>query len=546
MGIWSSMIQPFIGGWQSMMYAARRQFEDPSTAHQQEMYVQRISSYQLLWAYYNNSMFDKTARFLSSGSWQNSLFWPASGGWQVYKSNYNLYRNIRMIYNPVTRLVDFYAGVVYPGVLSEDGASLPDGIPLAIPFAKDTDPVLKDAIAQFWQWSNWQAKKAVLVRFGAALGNVLVEAIDDVERGKVTAEIQWPGFVRDLELDAAGNVKRYSLEYAVWNLDDGSYIYRKDVDQDQICYYRNNEPYDYGYGAILENPYGFVPAVWIKHIDVGSDYGSPAIAGSFGKIDELNNLASHAHDQIHRVIGAPAVIWSDAPITKLFGADANKSRGTTSDFEKPAQEQENLLMLKGPAGGSVSSLAGQLSLSDTALYMDRLLAEVESDHPELSFYQKLRDMSSVTGPAATRLSGDVASRVIDAQAQYDQASISLFRMIVAIGGFRANSGAWGTLNRQQQKFKPFDLDSYQRGDLDISIMPRPLLVPTKSEIAQEKQSMWQGVGVAVQQAGVPLEVVLRNEGWTDDDLAQLGQARVEQIQRDQLLASEDVIPAQVQ
>jgi len=529
-----------------MMYAARRQFEDPSTAHQQEMYVQRISSYQLLWAYYNNSMFDKTARFLSSGSWQNSLFWPASGGWQVYKSNYNLYRNIRMIYNPVTRLVDFYAGVVYPGVLSEDGASLPDGIPLAIPFAKDTDPVLKDAIAQFWQWSNWQAKKAVLVRFGAALGNVLVEAIDDVERGKVTAEIQWPGFVRDLELDAAGNVKRYSLEYAVWNLDDGSYIYRKDVDQDQICYYRNNEPYDYGYGAILENPYGFVPAVWIKHIDVGSDYGSPAIAGSFGKIDELNNLASHAHDQIHRVIGAPAVIWSDAPITKLFGADANKSRGTTSDFEKPAQEQENLLMLKGPAGGSVSSLAGQLSLSDTALYMDRLLAEVESDHPELSFYQKLRDMSSVTGPAATRLSGDVASRVIDAQAQYDQASISLFRMIVAIGGFRANSGAWGTLNRQQQKFKPFDLDSYQRGDLDISIMPRPLLVPTKSEIAQEKQSMWQGVGVAVQQAGVPLEVVLRNEGWTDDDLAQLGQARVEQIQRDQLLASEDVIPAQVQ
>jgi len=119
-------------------------------------------------------------------------------------------------------------------------------------------------------------------------------------------------------------------------------------------------------------------------------------------------------------------------------------------------------------------------------------------------------------------------------------------MIVAIGGFRANSGAWGTLNRQQQKFKPFDLDSYQRGDLDISIMPRPLLVPTKSEIAQEKQSMWQGVGVAVQQAGVPLEVVLRNEGWTDDDLAQLGQARVEQIQRDQLLASEDVIPAQVQ
>jgi hypothetical protein len=544
MGFFGNIMQSFSNSWQAGIYAARRVFEDPSTAHQQEMFAQRSSEFMLLWAYYNSSMFDKTARWLNSGSWQNNAFWPASGGWQLYKSNYNLYRNIRMIYNPVRRLVDSYAGWIYPGVLSEDGDDLPDGVQLAIPFSDDTDPALKMAIAQFWQWSNWQAKKSVLVRYGAALGSVLIEAIDDVERGKIYGEIQWPGFVRHLSLDAAGNVKAYSLQYSVWNLDEGSYLYRKDVDQDQICYYRNDEPYDYGYGAIVENIYGFVPAVWIKHIDVGADYGSPSIAGSFGKIDELNNLASHAHDQIHKIIGAPAVIWSDAPISNLFGKES-KNRGTTTDFEKPAQEQENVLMLKGPSGGSLSSLAGNLSLSDTKEYMVNLLSEIESDHPELTFYQQLRTMSQVTGPGANRMMGDVESRVVECQANYDQAMIKLFQMSVAIGGMRANSGAWGTLNRQQQKFKPFGLDSYARGDLDMAIMPRPLLMPTKKEIAEEKQSMWLGVQAAVT-AGAPLELVLRDEGWSDDALAALGQAKADAIMRDQMTQQEDVEPAQEQ
>jgi hypothetical protein len=33
-----------------------------------------------------------------------------------------------------------------------------------------------------------------------------------------------------------------------------------------------------------------------------------------GKIDELNNLVSHVHDQIHKKIGAPAVFWSDGSV----------------------------------------------------------------------------------------------------------------------------------------------------------------------------------------------------------------------------------------
>lgn len=513
-------------GWLS---STQRVFDDPGTVARQYSFTQRSSEYALLWAYYNGSMFE---RIISAFT---TLLAP---GWQRYKSNYNLYRNIRLIYNPTRRLVEFYAAQVYPGVLSEDGDALPDGIPLAIPFSKDTTPALKGAIAQFWTWSNWQAKKAVFVRYGAALGSVLVEVVDDIEHGKVCGEVVWPGLICDLDLDSAGNVKRYVLDYSAVDA-YGMYQYRKEVDIQAIRYFRDGRAYDYGDGAVVPNVYGFVPAVWARHTDTGSTHGSPAVSGSLSKIDELNNLVAHLHDQIHKVIGAPLVLWSAGGVSNLFGTT---KRGATEDEAQPSADQESVLMLKGPPGGHVESLAGNLDLAAVDSHVERLQGEIEQDHPELVFYRELRSMSQVTGPAASRLVGDVASRLMEAQAAYDLASMRLFGMAVAIGGMRANAGDWGPLNRQQQKFLPFNLDSYANGALDMSIAPRPLLIPTRTELAQEKLAFWQGVGAAVQQAGVPVEMVLRDEGWTQKQLDQLGNDKVAAIQRDQLLATEDVIP----
>lgn len=528
----STLFQAGQAGWT----AARRVFDDPAQSQYRNFYS-RINEYNLLWSYYNNSAFDNVARFVG-----NSNASSLSGRvlWDLYKSNYNLYRNIRLIYNPTESLVDFYASQVYPGVLSRDGIALPDGVPLAIPFSEDTSDDLKAAIAQIWQWSNWQGKKSLEVRYCAALGSVLVEVVDDLESGKVCLEVQWPGHVCDLRLDSSGNVKSYAIEYYAYDQEQhqGQYLYKKVVDQQSIRYYRDNEPYDYGNGAIVENIYGFCPAVWIKHSDLGGDHGAPAIRGSMGPIDELNNLVSHVHDQIHKVIGAPILISGSGSIANLFNT---AKRGATSDMVEPSADQESLLMLRGPADSKVSSLAGNLNLADAAVHIDRLLLQIEKRHPELTFYEQLRSMSQVTGPGATRMMGDVEARVIEAQATYDQANISLFRMAVAIAGMRASSGAWGSLNRQQQKFLAFNLDSYERGDLEMEIMPRPLLNSTKLEVAQEKQAKWTGVGLAVT-AGVPLEFAMREEGCTNEELMMLGADKVAKIQMDQMMANEDVIP----
>lgn len=440
----------------------KRTYENPE-AVQGGKFATRADWYRTLWSYYDNSAFEEIVK------------------WSSYKKTYSLYRQTRSLYNPVRRLVDFYSAQVYPGVLSEDGSTLPEGVPLAIPLAGDTPAELKAAIAQFWQWTNWQSGKAVMVRYGAATGSVLVELVDDLSRGKVTASIVWPGLVSDLQLDATGNVKAYAIEYKAFDAGrKANFVFRKTVDSEMFRTFRDGKPWaPNGGDPEYPNPYGFTPAVWAKHRDLGGDQGAPAIHGSLGKIDELNSLASHIHDQIHKVIGAPKVLWSKGNVSNLL---ARAKRDDTDELDVPESDRESVLLLKGPEGGRVDDLAGSLNLGDALPYMDKLIGEIEQDYPELALYRDLRAMSQVTGPAASRLMGDVAGNVWESAANYDQQSIKLFQMAVAVGGWRLQRGDWGrTLTRQQLKFRGFNLESYQNGALDFAIMPRPLIPLTEAE-----------------------------------------------------------------
>jgi hypothetical protein len=428
---------------------------------------------QKAWAYYDNSAFEDQ---------------PA---WAAYKATYRLYRQIRSLYNPTRRLVDFYVSAVYPGALTLDAAPLPDGVPIAIPLAPDTDPALRAAVGQLWSWSNWQTGKSVFVRFGAVCGSVLLEVSEDPDEGRVRISPLWPGLLVDLALDDDGDVAHYAVAYRATDEDGTPYTYRKEVDAARIRTYKDGVPTGFdGTPADYANPYGFCPAVWCKHRDMGTTWGAPAMHGSFGKIDQLNSTASHVHDQIHKVIGAPAVLAGDGGITQLIGKQAKEGkRPPQSDWADPLDaDREGVMILRAPAGTTVHPLVGNLNLADAAKTMAMLQAEIESDHPELAMYRELRAMSQLTGPAANRVMGDTAGLLLEAQANYDLATSTASCMAVAIAGWRAQSGDWGeTLSPAQAKFAGFDLSDYTSGGMALEIMPRPLVPATDLERLEAMQ-----------------------------------------------------------
>jgi hypothetical protein len=139
------------------------------------------------------------------------------------------------------------------------------------------------------------------------------------------------------------------------------------------------------------------------------------------------------------------------------------------------------MFLKGGQDGSVDTLVGTLSLTEAIEYCRDLSREIEQDNPELSLYRELRAMQQVTAPGGTVLVGDVDAKREEASSNYDNASISLFRMAVAIGGERLRRGDWRTPGKAQQKFAPFNLETYASGGFDgLGIMPRPLFADTEA------------------------------------------------------------------
>ncbi len=509
----------------------RQIFQNPAAAKIEPSYYVRLQREAYLWAWYDGTVFD----------------WPQFA--QVLKQDERLYRQTRIINNPVTRLVDFWASIIYPGVLSHDGKPLPRTVPLAIPFPNDMPDDLKGAVAQFCNWSNYQSQKATRCRYAAIAGSCLTEIIDDVEGGRVFAHALWPSLVRDVIEDEAGGLLSYTLEYwarndphtehgqpvvaapATETPQEKAYVYRKEVDLTAIRTYKDGKPFDYesnieGGNWEYENPYGFVPAVWDKHIDVGSTFGVPAIGATLKKLLELNSILSHLHDQMHKVIASPIILWTDDNITNLLSATNNTKRGNTDGLSVPDADKESLMILKGSAGGRVDTLAGDRDLWNASGYIEALLKEIERDHPELVMYDALRSMSQVTGPAAEVLLGDVALRVAEVRAGYDQKSVELFQKGVGIGGWRLGRGDWGPvsgLTTQQKRFEGFNLESFASGDLDFWILPRPLVPEAPPSPLERAQ-----IAAIKMTYGVTNDMLQKEDGYTDEEIADMSKKFADQ------------------
>lgn len=465
---------------------------------------QRGDLYAEAWAYYRNRVFSKR-----NGE-----------EWTIYIAQRGLYKHTRLIYNPVPSIVDFYVDNIWQPANNDDYEAL------VTPLSRKTDEKLIEAVAQLDQWGNFLSESQKMKRYASACGNVLIEGVDDLERGKILHRTVWPGYVTQLELNATGDVQSYTLQYKVYDpAAQQDYQYRKVVTKDDFSYFRDDKAFvPPGKSAAVEaNPYGFCFAVWIRHADDGGDFGLPACA-HLDKVDEVNSLASHLHDHIHKSIESPKVISTDSEILPLIGAQQTGPEGRRT--LTPQDPRLNWVVFKTGTGATVHDLAGDLSLAESDPHLNRLLTSFTDDYPELQAATMIRENSQLSGAALERMLTPAQNRLDSFQAGYNEQLIKLRQMQIAVGGMRASGGGWTSMTKQQKLFAQFGLSSYERGDLDISLRQSLLVGETEDE--REDLLIKKASRATVMSELVDQQEALSIAGYGDEEIKEIMQRQAKE------------------
>jgi hypothetical protein len=506
MSLWSRTMAGIMAGWEAFMKDPEAQLGDLSREQRKELYA-------MAWAYYQGTMF----------STRSGL------DWESWLDERSLYKRTRLIYNKAAPVVDFYVDNLWQRAQNKEFENLV------------TDEKIVKAVAQLDQWGMWLSESNKIKRYAAAVGNVLVEGVDDLVRQKVYHKCTWPGFVTSIDLNETGDVQGYVLEYVLFDPEmNKQYQFRKEVDKVSTRYFRDDKPWEReGIPAVIPNEYGFVFAVWIRHMDIGSDFGLPA----FPYIDKLNNtnsLASHMDDFIHKDIESPKLIGASGEITPIVGAYKDRK-----GIVHPQDTRLNWMVLKvdtTKGAASVNDLSGSLKLADASKELDRQLASYEDEFPELQVASIMRDQAQLSGAALERMLGPAQNRLDGVQPGYNQQLIKLRQMQISVAGWRANGGGWVGLTKQHEAFKPFNMTSYTKGDLDFTLQSAKLVHESEAEAEDLKQKKATRAETLLD-VGIDTLEALQVAGYTEEQAQEiLDRVQAEQDEEDEALKNAGLLP----
>ena len=448
--------------------------------------------YSIMWAMYENTAYDKIHT------------WSVS-----YKSEKGLYKYIRNIYNPSYRLGEFWKAKLLGGMLDPEAG---DGseTPSALPIVTDNE-ALRPAIAQVWNWSNWQIKKDVFALWTPILGDGVLKIVDDPEREKVYIKVLHPSKLKDVELDEFGNVKGYILEYQRPDPREGrsgDVTYREEaVRNGELVEYRtylNQALYAWdNQDAKWEVPYGFVPMVVLQHNDVGLDYGWSEIYPGLSKFREVDDQASKLHDQIRKLVEGA---WLLAGVTKPTATPVAEGQEATEEKPQPGREEMKIIYSNN-AQAQPHSLVSPINIAEVSANIKDIVAELERDYPELKV-DVANASQDLSGRALRINRAPAEAKVLQRRPNYDNAIVRAQQMAVAIGGYRGYGDA----------FSGFGLDSFAAGTLDHRIGERPVFDTDPRDELEQEGIFWDNAKKA-KDAGVPLTVYLKQQGWSDEQIS---------------------------
>lgn len=457
-----------------------------------------------------NDFAARRLRYAVAWAWYENTAYRDIHKWaRKYRIDYALYRYIRNVYNPAYRLGEFYKDHLFGGRLDRDA-----GDQGAIPLG--AEPEVREAISQVWDWSNWYSRKDVLTLWGTVLGDVMVEVVDDPVRERVYLNVLHPATFESLDLDNYGNTKGYVISKKIPHPETGrAVVYREIVSRDGelVVYstYLNGELYAMPGNpeAQWDAPYGFVPLVAIKHNDVGVDWGWSEYHPMRSKVHEADDLASKMSDHIRKVVDP---IWVMKGIAEHSSAKFTQQDPDDMTADRPAPEREELNAIwNAPKDSSIEAMIYPLTISDALQHIDNILAEIERDYPELR-----KDINTASGAASGRAlrvaRQTVSTKVQQRRANYDKGLIAAQQMALSIGGMRG--------------YFPFDLDSYERGDLDHTILNRPVFEADPLDKLEIASQMWDAADKALK-VGVSLGAFLKTQGYSDVEIEELTQMSTE-------------------
>jgi hypothetical protein len=385
-------------GWSAALTAWRGDAADT--------YATRMTRYGVLWGFYLNDVYDTAANVLAT----------------YYKEARSLYSDIKPIYNPVSRLVDFYVAKV-PGEVLIFGQD--DVTEAGEPYPVVAEPEVADLISDIRRWSHWGRMGSLWIRYAAALGDGVLRVVTPDTRSRpVQIQVHHPADLVEADFDRFGNVEYAVFEYEAQERIEGeveTYTYRQEITPESFATYRDGREWDYREGLpggqySWANPFGFVPVVVTRHKVGGSEWGLCCFHHVIPKIDDVNDLASHLGAQIRKAIH---------PQWVSFGTKAGSG-----------MERNDKLWHHPNPQGKVEALVEDINIAAVTADIQERLTEIEKDCPELKAGRVGDNNRDVSGRAVTMMLGDIVDRVIEARKQYDSSLVMAQEMALRMGAVR--------------------------------------------------------------------------------------------------------------